>query len=120
MLAPVPDPAEEVSAAIRELIEANRSAREAMRQGEAILRRALRKLEQGADVPTMLRSMPADAERQTVNHVLEAYAAARHRLRQVVIAECLDQGMTLGEIGRQWGFSRQLAGRLAREAKPEG
>jgi hypothetical protein len=110
-------PEEETVRAIQDLIEANRSVRKALRQNEVILKRALKKLGQGADVPMTLRAMPADVPRQSANDALEEYTAARHNLRLVLITECLERGVSIGEIGRQWGFSRQLAARYAKEAR---
>ena len=41
----------------------------------------------------------------------------RHRVRTAVFALGLSEGMTIGELGRLYGFSRQLAARVAREVR---
>ncbi len=113
---PMPDTSETVAMAMQGLIEANRAAREVMRKNEMRLKRAMTGLERGIDVQTAIQMMRPDAPRQSTNDALAAYEAARHNLRLAVIRELLAGGMTIGEIGRQWGFSRQLASRYAKEA----
>ena len=50
---------------------------------------------------------------------LDELERARHRVRQAVFALGLSEGMTIGELGRLYGFSRQLAARIAREVREE-
>ena len=42
---------------------------------------------------------------------------ARHRVRTAVFALGLAEGMTIGELGRLYGFSKQLAARVAAEVR---
>jgi hypothetical protein len=42
---------------------------------------------------------------------------ARHRARTAVFALGLAEGLSIGEMGRLYGFSRQLAQRFAKEAR---
>ena len=48
---------------------------------------------------------------------LDELERARHRVRQAVFALGLSEGMTIGDLGRIYGFSRQLAARIAREVR---
>lgn len=48
---------------------------------------------------------------------LDELERARHRVRTAVFALGLAEGMTIGELGRLYGFSRQLAARVAKEAR---
>jgi hypothetical protein len=48
---------------------------------------------------------------------LDRLERARHRVRQAVFALGLSEGMTIGELARLYGFSRQLAARIAREVR---
>lgn len=111
----MPDKEETVATAMQELIKANRAAREVMRKNEIRLKRAMKKFDRGIDMQSALRIMQPRAPRLSTNEALEAYEAARHNLRLAVIRELLSTGMTIGEIGRQWGFSRQLAARYVKE-----
>ena len=101
-------PPESVPAAIHELIEANRAARRILRQNEI-------RLQRGHGARHALERNRPDEPRRSTNDALEAYETARHNLRLAVIRELLADGMTIGEVGRTWGFSRQLASRYARE-----
>lgn len=58
-------------------------------------------------------AMPwADVARQ-----LDELEQARRRVRQAVFTLGLSEGMTIGDLGRTYGFSRQLAARIARQAR---
>jgi hypothetical protein len=48
---------------------------------------------------------------------LDELERARHRVRTAVFALGLSEGMTIAELGRLYGFSRQLAARIAREVR---
>ena len=50
---------------------------------------------------------------------LDELERARHRVRQAVFAVGLSEGMTIGDLGRLYGFSRQLAARIAREVRED-
>ena len=50
---------------------------------------------------------------------LDELERARHRVRQAVFALGLTEGMSIGDLGRLYGFSRQLAARIAREVRED-
>ncbi len=50
---------------------------------------------------------------------LDELERARHRVRKAVFALGLSEGMTIGALGRIYGFSRQLAARIAREVRED-
>jgi hypothetical protein len=54
-----------------------------------------------------------------MNDALKVLEQARHEMRLAMFALALDQGMSIGELGRIFGFSRQLAARCAKEARGE-
>ena len=54
--------------------------------------------------------------RQKTNYLLAEFEHRRHEMRMAFIGPSLDEGMSIGEIGRSLGVSRQLAARLAKEA----
>ena len=47
---------------------------------------------------------------------MDALEQARLRYRRFLVAVAQDEGLSLGEIARRWGFSRQLVSRYAKEA----
>ncbi len=102
---------------VEQLVEALTEARRALRATEVALRRALKKVDQGGTVANALvAAQPADS-RQTVNDALTVVEQCRHEARRRVFAAALDEGMTIGALGRAWGFSRQMAARYAKEAR---
>ena len=50
-----------------------------------------------------------------MNEALNAVEQARHKARLMTFALGLEEGMSIGELGRMFGFSRQLASRYAKE-----
>ncbi len=111
----MPKTSETVAKAMLELIEANRATQQVLKKNELRLKRALKDLERGIDIRTAIEGTRPDTPRQSTNDVLGAYEAARHNLRLITMRELLATGMSIGEIGRRWGFSRQLASRYAKE-----
>lgn len=60
---------------------------------------------------------PSVEARATANEALNAVIQARHEVRVRVVRAGLDEGMTIGELARQFNFSRQLGSRYAKEAQ---
>jgi hypothetical protein len=52
-----------------------------------------------------------------MNDALNAVELVRHEMRLKIFQIGLDEGMTIGDLGRAFGFSRQLASRIAKEAR---
>lgn len=52
-----------------------------------------------------------------ITRELKELEQARHRARTAVFALGLSEGLSIGELGRLYGFSRQLAQRFAKEAR---
>ena len=102
---------------IEDLLEALAGLRASTRATEATVRRGLKLVASGADVATALRAVsPADT-RQSINDALKAVEEARHRMRLHIFEIGLQEGLSIGELGRIFGFSRQLAARYAKEAR---
>ena len=59
----------------------------------------------------------AGAARLQLSECLEEFERCRHEVRLSLIVAGLDEGMSLGELGKAWGFSRQMASRYAEEAR---
>ena|SRR3974390_1931799 len=117
----MPQLKDEVVRSIDELIEANVSVRERLRDAERVLKRARKVFAQGASVAETFKVIPSAEPRQAaLMDALKSLTAARHRLRVAVIAAGIDEGMSIGELGRAFGVSRQLAARYAKEARGEG
>ena len=105
--------------ALDSLADALKDAQRALQVVEAKTRNALRSKN---PVPTaaVLRATPAAHFRPDVDRALTELERARHRVVVANFRVALDDGMTITEFGRLYGFSRQLASRYAKEARREG
>ncbi len=115
----VPSAKSEAVKSVENLLTAMEEARKAIRATEVMIRRALRKVDSGTDVATALAIVQPAISRNLVNEALDAVEKSRHEVRRAVFAAGLEEGMTIGSLGRSWGFSRQLAARYAKEARGE-
>ena len=99
----------EVSAALRRHLVAN----------ERTGRKMIAALQSGVPISQAVEASgqnSADVRRST-NSLLDEYEYARHHMRDAFIIPALDEGMSIGDIGRSLGVSRQLASRLVHDAK---
>ncbi|MGO8872308.1 MAG: hypothetical protein ACLQPH_13075 [Acidimicrobiales bacterium] len=115
----MPSAKSEAVKSVENLLTAMEEARKAIRATEVMIRRALRKVDSGTDVATALAIVQPAISRNLVNEALDAVEKSRHEVRRAVFAAGLEEGMTIGSLGRSWGFSRQLAARYAKEARGE-
>jgi hypothetical protein len=104
---------------IDELLAAARRLRADLRAKEAVYRQVSRQLRRGTAVSATMQESGASTMRQELTDALDEFERCRHRTRLALTRAGLDEGMTIGELGRAWGFSRQLAARYAREAEEE-
>lgn len=107
----------QVVSALREFVAANRAAREAMEQGEAVVMRGIEEIERGGSVVEALRAAPASEQRLSTKRALERLSVARHKVRLLLVAECTSDGMVGREIADLWGFSRQRAAKFVLESR---
>jgi hypothetical protein len=82
-----------------------------------VYRRTVKSLRQGADVAAAMKSVKADDARRELTDSLDDFEYHRHRSRLSLTSAGLEEGMRIGQIGRAWGISRQLAARYAKEAR---
>ena len=102
---------------IEDLLESLAELRKSTRATEAAVRRGLKLARDGADVATALRAVSPAHTRQSMNDALKAVEEARHEMRLHIFEIAMQQGLSIGELGRIFGFSRQLAARYAKEAR---
>jgi hypothetical protein len=75
------------------------------------------RVERGELLADALGAAGGPIRRVEVTDALERFEAARHQIRLAMFALGSEQGTSASELGRQLAFSRQLASRLANEAK---
>ena len=102
---------------VEELLDSLAALRVSTRETETAVRRAMKKAHRGEDLATVLASLEPAKTRHSMNEALKSVEQARHEMRLAVFAEALDRGTSIGELGRIFGFSRQLAARYAKEAR---
>ncbi len=104
---------------VEHLIELMAELRETLRRTEASLRQALEMIEGGSDIATAVLATKPTATRNDINGALKDVERARHDMRIQIFASALDRGISIAELGRLFGFSRQLAARYAKEARAD-
>jgi predicted GNAT family acetyltransferase len=102
---------------LQQLVEAASRLRADLRAKESIYRRTVKSLERGTGVAQAMKLAKADEARRELTGSLDDFEYFRHRSRLSLTAAGLDEGMTIGQVGRAWGISRQLAARYAKEAR---
>jgi len=75
------------------------------------------RVERGELLADALEAASGPIVRAEVTDALEKFETARHQVRLAMFALGEDQGTSTSELGRQLAFSRQLASRLATEAR---
>jgi hypothetical protein len=112
----VSHPRDEAIDDLEQLVDAAKRLRDDLRVKEGLYRRAARSLGRGTDVAKAMKSVKADESRRELTDSLDDFEYFRHRARRSLTAAGLDEGMTIGQLGKAWGISRQLAARYAKEA----
>jgi len=82
-------------------------------------RRARTLVEKERPVREVLAAIPTSAIRKTMTQQIAELEAARHNVRLAVFILGLNEGLSIGELGRSMGISRQLASTYAKEARSE-
>jgi hypothetical protein len=106
--------------ALRELgllVESAQALRNELRTKERVYRKMAKILEQGEPVASMMSMVNAATARHDMTRSLDEFERVRHQVRLALTAAGLEEGMTIGDLGRALGFSRQLAARYAHEAR---
>jgi len=85
------------------LLESLAELRKSTGATEATVRRGLKLAVNGADVATALRAVSPAETRQSMNDALKAVEEARHKMRLHIFEIGIQQGMSIGELGRIFG-----------------
>jgi hypothetical protein len=114
---PVTEERDAVAADIRRLMESGQRLRALILESRTGFTKGLDLLDSGVPVVEALTALNTAERRKTMTDLLDEFEADRHRLRLSITAAGLGEGMTIGEIGRAFGVSRQLAARFAKEIR---
>jgi hypothetical protein len=99
------------------LVDASKDLRQVLQRYEKTSFEIAGLVERGESGADALKAAGGPIRRREVTAALEKFEAARHRLRLSMFALASEEGTSASELGRQLGVSRQLAYRLANEAK---
>ena len=102
-----------------QLIEAMQNLRRFLEMREETLRRALRPNEPASDFGGALKGAQITEHREDLNEALFTLERCRRESRIASFRSALDHGVSISELSRIWGFSRQMASRYAKEAREE-
>jgi len=100
---------------IEELIGATAVLRSELNSHEAICRKLLNEVRVDHDMTGVLPEIHADSWRSAVTDAIRGFEAARHRVRLLLVAIEVAEGLSIGEVAKSWGVSRQLASRWVQE-----
>jgi hypothetical protein len=98
-----PSPSE-VTAAINDLIYANRNLRSKLLASERVLAQAVRLINGGASVGETLTTLPSVQPRRAAEDAVKALYEARRGVREVVIPAAIAEGISVGDIVTAFGL----------------
>ncbi len=102
-----------------QLIDAMEHLRLALEKREGDLRAARARYDSGNNLSGSLRAANIAEERDELNDALFQLERRRRESRLAVFRSALDHGVSINELARMWGFSRQMASRYAKDARQE-
>jgi hypothetical protein len=76
-----------------------------------------RQLERGEPLTEVIERNRIASTRVRLTNTVADLERARNQMRMACFRLGLEEGATISELGRLWGFSRQLASRIATEAR---
>jgi hypothetical protein len=103
-------------AGLHEFREEAATLRAGLRRYERALERVCRQVEREVPLHEVMGQIGVGELRAELVERLTRFEEARHRMRVACFRMSLTEGLSIGEIARLWGISRQLASRLINEA----
>ncbi len=98
---------------------AMRNLRLLLEKREKALGQAVSATEPAPDYAAALKDAHITEDREDLNEALFLLDKARRESRIASFRSALDHGVSINELARVWGFSRQMASRYAKEAREE-
>ena len=110
------DPFADAEHQLEDLLEAAQRLRATLLKTETLYRRTLTSVRRRSKITATIKANRFDAARKELTDALKDFERQRHLTRGSVILAQRAEGESTTEIGRSWGFSHQLASKLAGEA----
>lgn len=108
---------EDLIASLDELEDAIVHAADVLKASVAANRDFRESIVEGQSVADAFAAFPSIEVRAAVDQELKKLESVRHRNRLAVFSLGLAEGLSIGELSRLYGFSRQLGQRFAHEAR---
>ena len=102
---------------VHRLMASGEELRDLLAESRQGFTQGLSLLEGGVPLDQALADLHTAERRLRMTEVLSRFDECRHSLRISITAAGLEEGMSIGDIGRAFGVSRQLAARFAKEVR---
>jgi hypothetical protein len=104
---------------VERVIDAMQNLRRVLENREESLRRAIGVREPALDYAEAVKEAHLSEEQEDLREALFLLEQRRRESRIASFRSALDHGVSINELSRIWGFSRQMASRYAKEARGE-
>jgi len=104
---------------VERVIEAMQALRVVLEKREGALRRAISVQKPALDYAEAVKDAHLPEEQEDLREALFVLEQRRRESRIASFRSALDHGVSISELSRIWGFSRQMASRYAKEARGE-
>jgi hypothetical protein len=104
---------------VERVIEAMQDLRSVLENREKALRQAITVREPALDYARAVKEAHVSEEQADLGEALFLLEQRRRESRIASFRSALDHGVSINELSRIWGFSRQMASRYAKEARGE-
>jgi hypothetical protein len=96
--------------ALRQLAESNRAMSDRLQENSELIERGLDMLADGATTADALRAIFVFEAQQAADAAMTELFDARHRLRQLLICEAIDDGMSFEQLASMFRIRPELIG----------
>ena len=110
---------EAVISDVRRLMDCGQELRDLILESRKGFTKGLKLLDSDVSLRQALADLNTAERRLRMTDMLNEFDECRHQLRISITAAGLEEGMSIGDIGRAFGVSRQLAARFAKEVREQ-
>jgi hypothetical protein len=116
---PLSENDKEAIRSVERVIEAMQGLRVVLERREEALRQAISVRQPALDYAEAVKDAHLPEEQEDLREALFLLEQRRRESRIASFRSALDHGVSISELSRIWGFSRQMASRYAKEARGE-
>jgi len=116
----MPDPIEKAIADIAAFAEASQRLAERLHQQVVWGAEDVERLRTGMSMADACRATHSAERSRSLTRIMDEWEASRRAIRASTVLALLDEGISISDIGKVFGVSRQLANRLVKDARAMG